>query len=159
MLPDKYVKNGIKTVVLQIIFMNTSAPKAIFFEVKNAQDKLKRIFQTAEAHFEKSEPLLLLVSDSAAALFIDEWLWKLEETSFLPHLVSDLPSSEIILISTKQEPHDRNFLFNLSADLPPNTDKGKIFYEFDDSSSPLKKELSKKKFEFYRERGFLIESR
>ncbi len=139
--------------------MDTAAAKAIFFDVKNATDKLKKIYQTATSHFEKKEPLLILVSDAAAALFIDEWLWKIEDASFLPHAVSDTPSKEIILISTTQEAHERPFLFNLGADLPMRTDKIKIFYEFDDSSSPSKKELSKKKFTYYRNLGFLIESR
>jgi DNA polymerase IIIc chi subunit len=134
-------------------------PKAIFFTVQSAQDKVKKIFQTAKEHFGKKEPFLLLVPDMAAATFIDEWLWKMEETSFLPHTITEESSEELIVISPLQAPHERHFLFNLCSPPPQFHEKIKIVYEFDDSSSPLKSELSKKKFSFYREKDFLIELR
>ncbi len=134
-------------------------PKVVFFNVAKASDKLKKIFQTAEMHFVKKEPLLVLVSDGTSALFIDEWLWKMEESSFLPHEIADRPSDELIVIATSNELHQRHFLFNLCPEPPSMMDKVKIFYEFDDSSSCAKQELSKKKFAFYKEKGFSIEAR
>jgi DNA polymerase IIIc chi subunit len=140
--------------------MNTALPKVIFFEVKTAQDKLKKIFQTTLFHLEKKESLLLLVPDVAAGMFIDEWLWKIEETSFLPHAFSEEPlDEEPILISTKLGSSIRPFLFNLCPDVPSEYGRIKIFYEFDDSSSSLRSEIAKKKFHIYREKDFLIESR
>lgn len=134
--------------------------RVVFFQVKESSGKLKRIVETAQFHFEKKEPILILVEDARSQEFVDELLWKIPETSFLPHLASDLSSSEAIHISkAKQNLNQAKIAFNLCP--TPLLIEGpfRIIYEFEDLTSPSKKNFSSIRFDAYKQAGFLIEAR
>ncbi len=133
--------------------------RVLFYLVKTDTEKLERLLFLAQDHFEKKESLLFLAPDEKAAQFLDDFFWKVPETSFLPHRISDKACKDFLVISTRRE----NFmkakaLFNLWP-TPFLQEKVPLIYELEDLTSPLKKNLSQKKFEAYREEKFIIESK
>ena len=131
-------------------------PKIVFFSVKSSKDKLFRLIETAQNHFEKNEPLLILVPDPTVQTYIDELLWKAPVHSFLPH------STENSLIQIKVfEPNmklEKN-IFNLCPDEILMNQTFRVIYELEDFTSTMKQCLSQKRFKAYQEKNFIIESR
>jgi len=133
--------------------------KVVFFQIKDAKTKLIKIIQTAMHHFEKKEKLLIQVSDEASLSYVDELLWRVPIEGFLPHVVSNRPIDDFIVITKMQENLNKSsYLFNLSQDIIDLDTSYKIIYDFDDLTSPKKLEKSKKRFEIYRQAGLKITS-
>ncbi len=132
--------------------------RAIFFQIKNNKSKLRKIIETANFHFSKNENFLFIVADEASAKFVDELLWKNPPTSFLPHFVSSTYLEEKIVITSKRENlNNSKYIFNLCPN-PLMLDNINIIYEFEDFTASGKLQLSRKKYELYKERKFFIES-
>jgi DNA polymerase IIIc chi subunit len=92
--------------------MNTS--RVVFFQVRDNTSKLKHIVDTVTAHFHKKEPILIFVEDDRAQQFVDDLLWKLPETSFLPHTpIDDLSPELIVITKSKINCNDAKIAFNL----------------------------------------------
>lgn len=143
--------------------MNSSDPpltRVVFFQVHDTGKKLQKIIETAQFHFEKKEPFLILVEDAKAQVFVDELLWKQPETGFLPHIATDNPSKELVVIAkTKKNINEASVVFNLCP--TPLFIEGpfKIIYELEDLTTPSKKNLSTLRFDAYKQAGISIESR
>lgn len=134
--------------------------RIVFFQVRENTVKLKRIVETAQTHFEKKEPFLILVEDARSQQFVDELLWKLPETSFLPHIASDDPVKDLIAIAkVKKNVNGARIAFNLCS--TPLLIEGpfRMIYEFEDLTTPNKKNLSSLRFDAYKQAGCLIEAR
>ena len=113
--------------------------RVVFFQVRDAGAKLRRICETARSHFERKEHFLILVEDAKAATFVDELLWKIPETSFLPHVVSDEITKDWIAVSKiKKNVNGARAAFNLCP--TPLLIEGpfRIIYEFEDLTAPSK---------------------
>lgn len=133
--------------------------RVIFFQVRDNASKLRRIAETAQSHFEKKDPFLIFVEDEKSQQFVDELLWKIPESSFLPHQALDEPSSELILITkTKTNLNNARIAFNLCP--TPLLIEGpfRIIYEFEDMTNPNKMNLSTHRFDAYKKASFQIES-
>ena len=131
----------------------------VFFQVFNTALKLKRITETARFHFGKKESLLFFVEDDKALHFVDELLWKLPETSFLPHSVAEQKTIERIAITkAKLNLNSAAFAFNLCS-TPLMVPGFKIIYDFEDLTAPNKKSLSSLRFNAYRAAKMPLESR
>lgn len=138
-------------------FKNT---RVIFFQVQNSGEKLKAICETAQFHFDRKEPFLILVEDSKSQEFVNELLWKFPETSFLPHVASDTPTKDFLAITkTKQNINEALYVFNLCStplliDFP-----FRIIYELEDLTNPNKNKFSSLRFDAYKAARYLIESK
>jgi DNA polymerase IIIc chi subunit len=133
--------------------------KIIFFQIKKQADKLAHITKTASLHFETRKPLLFLVGDETSQNYLDELLWKEPRFSFLPHVISEIPLEETIVISQKRANlNEAQYIFNLTPN-PIFDLECKVIYEFDDYTDKDKAIISKKKFKLYKEGGYLIEAR
>jgi DNA polymerase IIIc chi subunit len=142
--------------------MKPDAPstRVVFFQVRDVALKLKRIVETAQSHFEKKEPLMIFVEDVKAEQFVDELLWKLPESGFLPHVVAEEPTSEWIVISrTKKNLNQAPVAFNLCPTPLLIDGPFRIIYELEDLTGPHKKNFSAMRFEAYKQEKFLIEAR
>ena len=134
--------------------------RVVFFQVRDNPTKLRRICETASAHFGKKEPLLFFVEDEKAQKFVDELLWKAPPTSFLPHVALDEETRDWIAITKgKKNINQAKIAFNLCTtplliDCPI-----RILYEFEDLTDPNKKRLSNLRFDRYKQENFLIEAR
>jgi DNA polymerase-3 subunit chi len=139
--------------------MTTSSTRVIFFQVKDNLSKLKKISEISNLHFERREHFLILVDDTKALQFVDELLWKLPDSSFLPHIATDEPTQEKIAIAkVKKNINNSRFVFNLCPTPLLIESPFKIIYEFEDLAAPNKKSLSAQKFDSYRKLGYLIEA-
>lgn len=137
-----------------------SNTRVVFFQVRDNASKLKRIVETAHSHFEKKEPILILVEDDRSASFVDELLWKMPETSFLPHVAADNAVTDLIAIAKiKKNLNNAPIAFNLCP--TPLLIEGpfRIIYEFEDLTTPHKKSLSSLRYDAYKGAGHLIEAR
>jgi DNA polymerase IIIc chi subunit len=131
-------------------------PKVIFLQIKKSLEKLLKITKIANLHFESGKRLLFLVADEKAQKFMDEFLWKEPNFSFLPHSCNE-NSKEIIIISQKIV-GNINYIFNLTAS--PILDLCCLgVYEFDECSDLSKMRIAKRKFKFYKEKNLNIEAR
>ncbi len=139
--------------------MNTPS-RVIFFQVNDNSSKLKRIIEMAHFHFEKKEPFLIMVEDEKSQSFVDELLWKQPNTSFLPHLASDIPTTELVAITkVKNNVNSARAAFNLCPTSLLIEGPFRIIYEFEDLSAPSKKNLSSQRYDAYKQAGFFIEAR
>jgi DNA polymerase IIIc chi subunit len=134
--------------------------RVVFFQVRDSASKLSRIAEMAHLHFEKKEPILILVEDDRSVDFVDELLWKLPPTSFLPHVATDEMTTDYVAIAkVKKNVNSAHIAFNLCS--TPLLIEGpfRIIYEFEDLTAPNKKNLSSLRFDAYKSAGYLIESR
>lgn len=137
-----------------------SKNKIVFFQIKDIKSKLIKIIQIAMHHFENSENLLLQVQDEPSLRFVDELLWKLPQESFLPHVISEKACKDFIVLTKSKENLNSSFyLFNLCQDVTEIDKSFKVIYDFDDQTSLIKQQKSQKRFNFYKELGFTIESK
>lgn len=141
--------------------MNTpSNTRVVFFQVRDNPAKIQKIVEMAHTHFEKKEALLILVEDDRSQTYVDELLWKHPPTSFLPHLATDDPTTDWIAIAkAKKNVNQAKIAFNLCP--TPLLIEGpfKIIYEFEDLTTPAKKNLSSHRLDAYKNAGYLIEAR
>lgn len=138
----------------------TNRTRIVFFQVKDNLTKIQRIVETAYAHFIKKEPFLILVEDEKSQHFVDELLWKKPPSSFLPHIASDEEVKDLIAITkSKKNINQARIAFNLCP--TPLLIEGpfKMIYEFEDLTTPGKKNFSSLRFDAYKQLGCLIEAR
>ncbi|MBS0625334.1 MAG: DNA polymerase III subunit chi [Verrucomicrobia bacterium] len=134
--------------------------RVVFFQVRETVLKLQRIAETAQTHFEKKEPFLIFVEDAKAQQFVDDLLWKFPETSFLPHMATDDTTKEwIVVTKLKRNINGARAAFNLCPTPLLIEGSFRIIYEFEDLTSPSKKQLSAVRFDAYKEARCLIEAR
>ncbi len=133
--------------------------RVVFFQVADTASKLKRIAETARAHFCKKERFLFLVEDEKALQFVDELLWKFPDTSFLPHRAADEETEERIAITkTKSNVNGAPYAFNLCP-TPILLSGFKMIYDFEDLTTPSKKSFSTLRYNAYKQAKMAIESR
>jgi len=132
-------------------------PRVVFFQVSDNQTKLRRIAEMAQFHFQKKEPILILVDNDKSATFVDEFLWKV---GFIPHTIAEVPLKDYIVISkVKKNMNHAKIVFNLCP--TPLFIEGpfKLIYELEDLTAASKKNLSTIRFDAYKQAGYLIEAR
>jgi DNA polymerase IIIc chi subunit len=136
-----------------------TASRVIFLQVRENLIKLQRIVEISRAHFQKKEPILIFVEDEKAAQFVDELLWKMPETSFLPHIISEASTTEWVVITKgKKNLNQAKIAFNLCPQPLLIEGPFKTIYQFEDLTSSAKKNLSALRFEAYKQAGLLIEA-
>ena len=140
--------------------MKSDSTRVVFFQVSDATGKLNWIVKMAQFHFTKKEHLLIVAEEDRALTFTDELLWKHLPESFLPHAIVDQPCFEwIALTKEKKNLNQARYAFNLCP--TPLLIEGpfRIIYDFEDTSSQNKKNLSQVRFDAYKQASYLIESR
>jgi len=134
--------------------------RVVLFQVKEVKEKLFRLAETAAGHFEKKEPILIAVEDEKTEQYVDELLWKTPVSSFLPHLVAQTTTHEFVVITrTKQNLNQARYAFNLCSTPLLIDGPFRIIYDFEDLTSPHKKQLSALRFDSYKKAQWAIEAR
>lgn len=140
--------------------MSSLETRIVFFQVREPQAKLFRLAEMVRSHFEKKEHLTLFVEDDSVLKYVDELLWKLPETSFLPHAIAEDSTSDwIALTKSKKNVNGARFAFNLCSTPLLIEAPFRIIYDFEDLTSPNRKHLSSLRFDAYKQAHFLIEAR
>ncbi len=133
--------------------------KVIFLLVKDLKQKLTKLVSIVHYHFSHKEHLLLITSDLKATSYLDNLLWETPQDSFLPHIITDKPCEELIVLTQeKKNLNGAKYIFNLSPTPLFLPKPPKIIYEFEDLTSLPKQLLSKKRFQAYKEAKYPIES-
>jgi len=139
--------------------LDPASTRVVFFQVADTGSKLKRIAETARLHFNKKEHFIFFVEDDRALHFVDELLWKIPDTGFLPHAAADEPTHHKVAVTkTKTNVNNAPYAFNLCP-TPLLVPGFKIIYDFEDLTAPNKKSLSILRFNAYKQAGLPLESR
>ena len=96
------------------------------------------------------------VESDSQARAMDEILWTFRENSFLPHEIhaGDESSAAPIQIGCVEDPQvDHDVLINLSPDVPVFFSRFERMAELVDSD-PQVRERSRRRFRYYKERGY-----
>ncbi len=120
----------------------------VFLPVKDTQAKLARLCRLAHHHLEQKEPLLLLVPDKTSFDFLDKLLWSSPIESFLPH------PTNLLTISMELVAHFST-VFNLRP-VALQEPTVKTIFEFEDHTSSEKLQLSKHRYQTYRDQNLSI---
>lgn len=134
--------------------------RVILFQIKEPKIKLQRLVETAQKHFENGEKLLIFVEDEKIAQYVDELLWKMPITSFLPHaVISEQSEDRVAITYSKSNLNKAAIAFNLCS--TPLLIEGpfRVIYDFEDLSSPVKKQMSEIRFDAYKKARLPIEAR
>jgi len=134
-------------------------PRVVFFQVKTPQDKPAALVKVVQRHFLHRESILIVVEEEAALGYVDELLWKVPPESFLPHSVLEESGEERVAITrVKKNLNGAKYAFNLCP--TPLLIEGpfRTIYEFEDATTPHKKNLSQMRFDAYKKAKYLIES-
>ena len=134
--------------------------RVTFFQVKNDQQKRTQIVQIAQEYFEKKEPLLIKTPHEKALEYVDMLLWKYPKDSFLPHVIKDKPTKDLIVLTTSDKnPNEARSIFNLCP--KPINNQDRYFhriYELEDLASTHKNKTAQDHYKNYREQGYTIVS-
>ncbi len=125
--------------------------------VRDARAKLLRVAEVAEACLHHPERIIFFVEDDRAAKFLDDFLWKCSDASFLPHAIHS--SSDWISISVeKKNINGAAVAFNLCPTPLFVNGPFRAIYDFEDLSHPDKRRLSSVRFDAYKKAGMTIVS-
>ncbi len=133
--------------------------KVIYFQIIDAQEKLRRIVGAATEHFKKKEPFLILAPNKAAVEYLDLLLWRHPQEGFLPHHAGSETTHELIAIT--DEPFNSNqakAIFNLRSDPVDPSLSCQLVYELEDLTSSEAQGAFKLKFTTYQKQNFSIQS-
>ncbi len=132
--------------------------KITFYRVKDNTAKLTFICQKAQEAFQQEKRLLIAVPNLQAAQYIDQLLWRTPEESFMPHVVTDMPTQEWIAITLQEQVNVNQALRLLNLCPHPSSLYQQVeeVYDFYDETHPQKKELSEQRLRFYQEKGVRV---
>ena len=126
-------------------------PVVTFLQVDDNQAKISRMCALVNYLYQQEKKTIIATPNVEIAKYLDAMLWKLPETSFVPHKISNSPDDELILITTVLDPfRDVKTLINLCPEVHPQFQHFTVIYELYDTTNLSKEELSKKRFEFYK---------
>ena len=136
-------------------------PKFItFLKVLDNAAKAKRISDAANHYFLKNIPVLITVPNDQAAQYIDQLLWRLPDSSFLPHQLTEAPSKELVVITTAQNNvNQAKTLINLCPTAAQSPDQFTTIIELLDHTSTEKLQLSQQRQAAYQSLGYTIQER
>ena len=131
----------------------------------NVGDKLEyscRLLRKAHAGGAK----LLVTADPVMLAQLDQMLWTLSATEFLPHCRSDAPPatlalSPIVLAASALEPvlegRATGVLVNLGQNVPPGFESFERFIEIV-SSAPEDRQAGRQRWNHYKQRGYALKA-
>jgi DNA polymerase-3 subunit chi len=128
-----------------------------FLPAPNNRTKLASICQTIHYHFQKKEPILIKVPTEEAAKYIDALLWKYPEESFMPHVRSEVPVQECVVITcSKENLNQAAILLHLCPTVHPSPQQFSYIYDLYDETDEDKHQASEARKKYYMELGYPI---
>lgn len=132
-------------------------PNVIFLRVRSPQEKIVSICKTMSYLFNSGNTILIHAPSADAAQYVNDLLWRYPEDSFLPHSVESTPTNERIVITTAAENlNQAQVLFNLCTTVGDHCLHFEKIYELQDETDPNRLQLSKQKYNIYKERQFPV---
>jgi DNA polymerase IIIc chi subunit len=130
--------------------------RTIFFQVSDPKQKIEKLISCCKEHYEKKEPIIIFAEDEKTIEYLDNLLWNFPKDSFLPHAVET--KDFITITSSKKNISNASIAFNLCP-TPLLLEGFRLLYDYEDLTSPIKKQFSILRFEAYKKAKFQIESR
>lgn len=132
--------------------------RILFHSVKTNAEKLNLIYKISDAAYRNGQRLLIHVPTFQAAHYLDTFLWKSSEESFLPHVVSDMPTSEWIAITQQSEVNINRAtrVLNLHVQTINFFDQLEEIHEIYDQTTAEKLNMTKQKIQAYEAKGLKI---
>lgn len=129
-----------------------------FYRVKQAKDKIEWLCKKAEDAFLEEKRLLIVTPSLEVAQYVDALLWRVPEESFIPHTITDMPTSAWVAITLQvtQNINQAHCLLNLCSTIPALYSQVKEIHEIYDETHPQKLESSKEKLQFYQMKGLHV---
>jgi DNA polymerase III subunit chi len=132
----------------------------IFLPITTNQQKIQSIFDTIQKHFEKGESTLIIAPSKQAMDYLDELLWKFAKDSFLPHIQSQHPCSDkIVITSLCHNLNGSRILFNLCPEACPIANEFDTIYELLDQTQPEKEKQAQHRYQTYSQQGYNVSAR
>lgn len=136
------------------ILSSMESGTVIFLKAADNQSKISCICDTVRRCFEEGKAVLIAVSSQEASNFLDNLLWRYPEDSFLPHVVSNDPVSDRIVITMNEKNiNNAAVLFNLRPNANLSRGMFQVIYDLFDETHPDKLKLSQQRLQAYRDAG------
>jgi DNA polymerase III subunit chi len=126
-----------------------------------ADDRLQAAAQWLQQAWARREAVLVYAPDAEVATRLDRVLWTQPQLSFTPHCFADAPlagETPILLTANLDHPPQESCLLNLANQLPPTFSRFEHLVEIV-STDDADRLPARERFKFYRERGYVIDSR
>lgn len=134
------------------------SPTIIFLKVTTNQEKLLSLTKIIQKHFDLSDQTLIFTPTDEIARYIDHLIWRLPEDSFIPHIISNEPCKDSVVITSKKENINKaQVLINLAQDAYSPCQEFQIVYELYDQTHPSKEESSKQRHASYINSGYSVQ--
>ncbi len=123
-------------------------------------NRLAIVFKLITMALKRKMAIHIHTSNENESKLLDEYLWKHQRSSFIPHSVisNDIANSNVeISIGHDYEPMNHcDYLVNLSVDRPDYFSRYLKFAEILDTSDEILT-AGRKRYAFYRDRGYTLE--
>ncbi len=126
----------------------------------NVPDKLTKVSDICEKAVAKGRQLTVFTQDDMINLALNEQLWQLSATSFLPSTFPDHVMSKfspIVLDATGENLLQDDVLINLKLDPPPFFSRFRYLVELV-GHEESDRSAARVRFKFYRDRGYEIKN-
>lgn len=126
-----------------------------------APDRIQAAAQWLRQAWSERRRVLVYVPDAELAARLDRMLWTQPALSFVPHCRAEAAlagETPILLAERLDEPAHEDCLINLSNELPPSFSRFEHMVEIV-STDDADRQPARERFKFYRDRGYVIESR
>lgn len=134
-----------------------TGPKVTFYSIRDNRDKIRLVSDKSIHAYRDAKRLLISVPNLQSAHYIDTLLWSTPPDSFLPHIVSDMPTTEWIAITLQNEINVNESPRVLNLSPRPCFLPVEEIYEIFDESHPDKTLLSENKIRLYKEQGYPLD--
>lgn len=122
--------------------------KISFLKVHDNTKKIQRLLEVIHHHFYKGDRILVVVPNITAGSYINDLLWSSPPESFIPHVMTDAPSADALVITQKKENLNKaTVVVNLTAGIWEESVS--YLYELMDKTSKEKEILSFNKIKQY----------
>lgn len=126
-----------------------------FIKVMNNTAKLQRLSDIVHDTFMKSKKCIIFTDTPNAAKYIDDYLWKFPQDSFIPHVIANQKTDERVVITNEMANlNQAEVAINLTAEALSNLECGiQEIFELYDLTSQEKENISKQKLASYTSRN------
>lgn len=126
----------------------------------NVPDKLAKTAELCEKAVAKGRQLTVFTQDAAMSELMQQQLWELSETSFLPSAgPEDIESQHVSIIVDAEGKHllQDDILINLQVEFPPFFSRFRYLVELV-GLEEADKVAARTRYKFYRDRGYQVKT-
>ncbi len=130
-------------------------PKITFLKVTSAQEKLLRLTETIQKHFDLGHKIQIFCETDPVATYMDELLFRFKAESFIPHRIANEICDDFVVITCKlSNLNEALVLINLGNSVHEKFQDYQMIYELYDETHPVKENASRSRNSHYQTQGF-----